>query len=206
MPPRECSGLQLGAGGAIGKLMLPALRFCPPSKLGHGPRWLSGTALLALLGWASTGVAAAQDLAPRPLELPAPPEAADPADADRKPIDAALNPAPPESFGPPAVPALGDGPVAFEADGLSYDSNRDVVTASGNVVLRRGGQSVRADAITWDRNSGQIVANGNIRFVDADGNQLFTDTLELTDEFKAGAMDQSAAGAARRRAARGRTR
>src|SRR5690606_18094186 len=44
------------------------------------------------------------------------------------------------------------------------------------------------DNVSWNRTSGQIVATGNIRFVDEDGNQLFTDRLELTDELKAGAM------------------
>lgn len=78
--------------------------------------------------------------------------------------------------------------IGFEADGAAYDDNTDQITVLGNVVLRRGQQSVRADKITWDRKSGQIVAEGNIRFVDADGNQLFTDRLELTDELKAGAM------------------
>jgi LPS-assembly protein len=78
--------------------------------------------------------------------------------------------------------------VAFEADSVSYDSDTDVVTAEGDVVLRSEGQSVRADAVTWNRTSGQIIATGNIRFVDTDGNQLFTDRLELTDELKAGAM------------------
>ena len=78
--------------------------------------------------------------------------------------------------------------IGFEADGASYDDKTDQVTVQGNVVLRRGEQSVRADKITWDRKSGEIVAEGNIRFVDADGNQLFTDRLELTDELKAGAM------------------
>ena len=47
---------------------------------------------------------------------------------------------------------------------------------------------MRADAVSWNRTTGQIVATGNIRFVDEDGNQLFTDRLELTDELKAGAM------------------
>ncbi len=79
--------------------------------------------------------------------------------------------------------------IAFEADGASYDSETEVVTVFGNVVMRRDGQSVRADQVTWDRKTGQIVATGNIRFVDADGNQLFTDRIELTDEFKAGAME-----------------
>ncbi|MBX9644012.1 MAG: LPS assembly protein LptD [Novosphingobium sp.] len=78
--------------------------------------------------------------------------------------------------------------IGFEADGAAYDDNKDQISVSGNVVLRRGQQSVRADKVTWDRKSGQIVAEGNIRFVDQDGNQLFTDRLELTDELKAGAM------------------
>ncbi|MET1374894.1 hypothetical protein ABUR95_16215, partial [Staphylococcus aureus] len=61
--------------------------------------------------------------------------------------------------------------------------------ASGSVVLRREGLSVRADNVTWNRDTGQIVATGNIRLVDEDGNQLFTDRVELTDELKTGAME-----------------
>ncbi len=88
----------------------------------------------------------------------------------------------------PAVNADGPRQVAFEADGLEYNNESDTVTATGNVLLTQGDQSVRADAVSWNRSSGQIVATGNIRFVDDDGNQLFTDRLELTDELKAGAM------------------
>lgn len=79
-------------------------------------------------------------------------------------------------------------PIAFEADGVAYDSEGDEVTASGNVILKRGDQSVRADALSWNRKTGKILAKGNIRFVDTDGNQLFSDEVELTDELKAGAM------------------
>ena len=78
--------------------------------------------------------------------------------------------------------------IDFEADKLEYANDSDVVTASGNVVLRRDGQSVKADSVSWNRKTGQIMATGNIRFVDEDGNQLYTDQLELTDELKAGAM------------------
>jgi LPS-assembly protein len=56
------------------------------------------------------------------------------------------------------------------------------------VILRSEDKSVRSDSVTWNRKTGQIVANGNVRLVDQDGNQLFTDHLELTDELKAGAM------------------
>jgi LPS-assembly protein len=79
--------------------------------------------------------------------------------------------------------------IGFEADGLEYQQNSEVVTAKGNVVLRRDGQTVRADTVTWNRKSGEILATGNIRFVDADGNQLYVDKLELTDQLKAGAME-----------------
>ncbi len=90
---------------------------------------------------------------------------------------------------PQGAEPASDSQVTFEASGASYDDKANTVTVSGNVILRRGDQSVRADEITWNRNSGEIVATGNIRFVDADGNQLFTERLELTDEFKAGAME-----------------
>ncbi|MBN8502255.1 MAG: LPS-assembly protein LptD [Sphingomonadales bacterium] len=78
--------------------------------------------------------------------------------------------------------------IDFEADGASYDNDDELIAVYGNVVLRRGDQSVRADRIVWHRKTGQIIAEGNIRLVDADGNQLFTDRLELNDELKAGAM------------------
>ncbi len=89
---------------------------------------------------------------------------------------------------PPAAAPVEELPIAFEADGASYDDKANTVSVFGNVVLRRGDQSVRADKLTWDRNSGQIIAEGNIRFVDQNGNQLFTDRIELTEELKAGAM------------------
>jgi len=78
--------------------------------------------------------------------------------------------------------------IAFEADSLTYEQNSETVTAQGNVLARSGDQSVRAEAISWNRTTGQIVATGNVRLVDEDGNQLFTERLELTDELKAGAM------------------
>lgn len=82
-----------------------------------------------------------------------------------------------------------DDQVRFEADKVRYDSKAEKVFADGNVVLRHDVQTVRADNVTWDRNTGQILATGNIRFVDEDGNIVYTDQVELTDEFKAGAIE-----------------
>jgi LPS-assembly protein len=91
----------------------------------------------------------------------------------------------------PDRPAPPEGPRAidFEADELRFDSEADIVTATGNVVLRSRGQSVRADSVTWNRKTGSIQAEGSIRLVDEHGNQLFTDKLELTEELEAGMME-----------------
>lgn len=104
---------------------------------------------------------------------------------DRDRQDSNLPP-PPQPDGSEAVDSPRE--IAFEATTVSYDSESDTVTAEGDVVLRSGDQSVRADAVSWSRTSGEIVATGNVRAVDEDGNQLFTDRIELTDELKAGAM------------------
>ncbi|MEW9856740.1 LPS-assembly protein LptD [Novosphingobium sp. M1R2S20] len=92
---------------------------------------------------------------------------------------------------PPAPPPA-DGeeiPIAFAADKVEYAQDSEDVTATGNVVLRRDDQSVRADTVNWNQETGQIVASGNVRLVDENGNQLFTDRVELTDELKTGAME-----------------
>ncbi|PEQ13761.1 organic solvent tolerance protein [Novosphingobium sp. PC22D] len=100
----------------------------------------------------------------------------------------------PPAEGPPPViaeppPETADAvPIAFEADRIEYAEDADTVTASGNVVLRKDDQSVAAETVTWNRETGEIVASGNVRMVDQDGNQLYTERVELTDELKTGAM------------------
>jgi LPS-assembly protein len=108
---------------------------------------------------------------------------------DAVPTQTTPQPAAPEGTASAAKGAAVEGPIAFEADEVEYDDNAQTVTAKGSVVLRREDQSVRADTVTWNRDTGQIVATGNIRLIDADGNQLFTDRVELTDELKTGAME-----------------
>lgn len=78
--------------------------------------------------------------------------------------------------------------IDFEAEQLTYDSEDDIVTARGNVVLRSKDRSVRANEVIWDRRGGSILASGDVRLVDESGNQLFTETIELNDQFEAGAM------------------
>ncbi len=92
------------------------------------------------------------------------------------------------TIAPSTAPSADAGPVSFEADRAQYDDQTEILTASGSAFLHREDQSVRADTITWNRKTGQIVATGNVRMVDKEGNQTFTNRVELTDQFDVGAM------------------
>ncbi len=106
------------------------------------------------------------------------------------PATLAAQDAPAPASAPPPAETTAEQPrrIDFEASELAYDDASDTVTASGNVILRSEDRSVRADAVTWDRKAGTIIATGNIRLVDEAGNQLFTERVELTEEFDTGAM------------------
>jgi LPS-assembly protein len=90
---------------------------------------------------------------------------------------------------PPPQEAKAAEETRFQADRVTYASDAETVTATGNVVLNRADQTVRADVVTWNRKTGLIEASGNIRFVDDSGNVLYTDKVELTDALKAGAIE-----------------
>lgn len=95
-----------------------------------------------------------------------------------------------EALPPPTeTAAQSERAINFEANEIAYDSEADVVTASGKVVLRSEDRSVRAEQVVWYRKTGQIIASGDVRFVDDQGNQLYTDRIELTDTFEMGAMN-----------------
>ena len=151
--------------------MLPFTRgFAPHTTLPAFRPTASGVAL-ALAVLASPAVAQMRE---PPLDPPA---------------AAATTAAEPPQPQPEGQPGANSSQITFEASGANYDDANNTVSVFGNVILRRGDQSIRADQLTWNRASGEIVAQGNIRFVDEDGNQLFTERLELTDEFRAGAME-----------------
>ena len=116
---------------------------------------------LALL--ASGGVVHAQDLQPRPVAPP-----------------------------PPAAPGeapTSDDQVRFSSGTLEYDTNTEVVTASGDVRMTREGQRLRADRVEWNRTSGRVVATGNVAITNSAGDVAYGDSIELTDTLKDGVVD-----------------
>jgi LPS-assembly protein len=90
----------------------------------------------------------------------------------------------------PVTPALDVAEtVDFTADQVTYDSNADLITASGQVRMSRDGNYLAADSVTWDRNSGEVRARGNVVVLSPQGDKLVGDDVVLTDTFRDGTID-----------------
>ncbi|AXJ96563.1 MULTISPECIES: LPS-assembly protein LptD [unclassified Sphingomonas] len=113
--------------------------------------------------------AAAQSLGDRPV---APAPLSDPALAQ---------PVPP--------PAEGEDQIRFSADALEYDTNTDIVTATGAVRMYRETERLRADRVVWNRKTGRVTATGNIAVTNPQGDTAYGDSIELTDSLKDGVVD-----------------
>nr|NUR37046.1 LPS-assembly protein LptD [Sphingomonas sp.] len=89
----------------------------------------------------------------------------------------------------PVPPSDPDQIVRFSADQVTYDSDADVVTASGPDRMNREGNYLAADQVIWDRKSGQVYAKGNVVAVTPEGDKLVGENVQLTDDMKNGAVD-----------------
>ena len=83
-----------------------------------------------------------------------------------------------------------DEPLLFQADRLDFDRDRNLVTAEGDVELARGGRVLRADRVVLDRNTGIAQADGNVTLIEEDGQVMFADSVELTDDLRDGLVEQ----------------
>lgn len=109
-----------------------------------------------------------------------------PVDAQPAPLDA--QPAPPASGAAPPGPTQAQQVVEFSADQVTYDSNADVVTATGRVRMNREGNYLAADEVVWNRKTGQVQARGNVVVVNPQGDRLVGDTMNLTDTLRDGTI------------------
>ena len=96
----------------------------------------------------------------------------------------------------PTVFQLGDAPmpaneeeVTFAADTLSFDSDAEVVVATGNVRMARRGDRLRADKVQWNQKTGIVRADGNVAVVSSANDTLYGDSVELTDSLRDGVIE-----------------
>jgi LPS-assembly protein len=79
-----------------------------------------------------------------------------------------------------------EGPMLLEADNLIYDNDRQTVTAAGDVRIEYDGNRLVARRITYNQQTGRIVAVGNVEIIYRDGTRIFSDDIDVTDDFKDG--------------------
>ena len=93
------------------------------------------------------------------------------------------------AFGQDAgLPPVGDAPILLQADELRYDSELDIVTASGNVEVSQQQRVLLADTISYNRKRDLMTASGNVSLMEPTGEVLFAEFMELTGDLKDGVI------------------
>ncbi|MFD1702689.1 LPS-assembly protein LptD [Methylopila henanensis] len=79
--------------------------------------------------------------------------------------------------------------MLMEAKELVYDYNTEVVTAVGPVDIYYDGRALQAERVIYDQKKNRVRAAGNVKLTERDGNIVYADSLDLTDDFRDGFVD-----------------
>lgn len=98
--------------------------------------------------------------------------------------------------GKPAKPApaaqaqAADAPrMIVEAKELVQDDNKNTVTARGSVQIYYKGRVLEADQVVYDRTTTRVKAVGSVKLTEQDGQTIYANDMELTDDLKQGFVD-----------------
>lgn len=86
------------------------------------------------------------------------------------------------------APINRNAPVTFRADRVEYQQNQQLVIVSGNVEAWQEGRVLRADQVTFNRQTGIAVARGHVTVIEPDGQILYADAAELTQNMRDGIL------------------
>ncbi len=76
--------------------------------------------------------------------------------------------------------------MLLEADTLVYDIDGDTVTAVGGVRIDYAGNKLVAQRVTYNRKTSRLLASGGVQIVDSSGTKVFSDEIDITDDFADG--------------------
>jgi len=88
---------------------------------------------------------------------------------------------PPNFFNAPVDAAA---PAEVEADALTFDSNTNIITANGDVVLSQGGYTLTGQRLVYDRSSKALKFVGQVSVRDPAGNIADVADLDVTGGMK----------------------
>ncbi|MDW8445414.1 MAG: LPS assembly protein LptD [Acetobacteraceae bacterium] len=78
--------------------------------------------------------------------------------------------------------------MIFTAGEVLYDERQDLVIARGGVEAWQGERILRAREITFQRRTGRAAARGDVVLMEPDGQVLFAEEAELTEDLREGVI------------------
>lgn len=84
-------------------------------------------------------------------------------------------------------------PALIKADTITYDSEKEIATAIGNVEITQGSRIMIADTLSYDKKNNIVHAIGHVSLLEPNGTVIFADNVELSDGLKKGIVDNFSA-------------
>ena len=79
-----------------------------------------------------------------------------------------------------------DAELLLSADELVYDNDAQIITARGAVQMEYDGYNVVAQRVSYNRQTRRVQAFGDVEIIEPDGNRIYADEIDLTDDFSDG--------------------
>ncbi len=88
---------------------------------------------------------------------------------------------------PALAPEAADGAkMLLRSNELTYNKDAQKVTATGGVQIYYNRYRMVAQRVEYDQATGRVMANGDIELIDPDGNRVYAEQLDVTDDFGQG--------------------
>ena len=82
-----------------------------------------------------------------------------------------------------------DSKLLLTANQLTYNRDSERVIATGGVRMHYTGYRMVAQQVEYDQKTGRVIARGNIELIEPDGNKIYADELDVTDDFSQGFLN-----------------
>lgn len=79
-----------------------------------------------------------------------------------------------------------DARMLLQSDELIYDRDANTVVAQGNVQIEYDGNKLVAERVTYNQATRRMTASGKVEIVERDGNRIYGDQIDITDDFRDG--------------------
>ncbi|PZU22388.1 MAG: LPS-assembly protein LptD [Shinella sp.] len=79
--------------------------------------------------------------------------------------------------------------LLLSADEVVYNRDAEIVTATGAVQIHYNGYRMVAQRVDYNQKTGRVSASGHIEMIEPDGNRVYAENLDVTDNFANGFLN-----------------